>query len=326
MLPLFITIDTEYSSGLYARGLGVDMRRNFDSAIACRSAKGEAGIHYQMDVFDRHGLKAVFFVDPMPALVWGQEAVDIVVQPILKRGHDVQLHLHTEWLSFAKTNPVGSSTGQHLKHFSFDEQLTLLSYASERLVEAGAAFPTAFRAGNYGANEDSLSALSTLGIAYDSSFPPGIAKSDCDIDLSSDVHHPLHHGGLIELPIGAIQARKSAQRHAQITALSLAELRGAVSHSAAQNWPAFVIVSHSFEMFNRAKNLPNKIVMRRFEGFCAWLETQPNVRTTTFSDVARGAVDLAPSSSVDSNVALLPHNPLRTAYRIGEQLVGRVLY
>ena len=65
------------------------------TAASVLTPDGEVGIEYQMDVFDRHGLKAVFFVDPMPALVWGVEAISDVVGPIVARGHDVQLHLHS---------------------------------------------------------------------------------------------------------------------------------------------------------------------------------------------------------------------------------------
>lgn len=94
MLPVLITIDTEYSAGLYASGDAMDRAANFHRAIACRTKPGkaeqrEAGIFYQMDVFDRCGVKAVFFVDPMPALVWGQAAIDAIVQPIIERGHEV---------------------------------------------------------------------------------------------------------------------------------------------------------------------------------------------------------------------------------------------
>ena len=89
MTALYFTIDTEYSPGLTARG-GRDMRHeNFTRSIACTTADGPVGVGYQLDVFDRYGLKAVFFVDPMPALLWGVEAIADVIGPIVERGHDV---------------------------------------------------------------------------------------------------------------------------------------------------------------------------------------------------------------------------------------------
>jgi len=162
MLPVLITIDTEYSSSLYRKGPGRDRAFNFDRTIACRGSKGEVGIHYQMEVMSRHGIKGVFFVDPMPALVWGQEAVDAIVHPILQAGHEVQLHCHTEWLGFAKGDPFGPERGKNLKDFTLDTQSAILEYARDRLVEAGAQHPGIFRAGNYGANDDTLRALASI--------------------------------------------------------------------------------------------------------------------------------------------------------------------
>jgi hypothetical protein len=118
-----------------------------------------------MDVFERHGIKAVFFVDPMPALVWGTAAIEDVVGPIVVRGHDVQLHIHTEWLELAgDANPLGMRTGMNIKDFGVEEQCVLLDYARGVLIAAGAPGPVAFRAGNYGANDDTLRALAQLGI------------------------------------------------------------------------------------------------------------------------------------------------------------------
>jgi hypothetical protein len=140
MTAVYITIDTEYSSGIYAReGFGC-RQSNFDRSISAITPSGSVGIDYQMDVFDRYGLKAVFFVDPMPALVWGVDAIADIVGPIVERGHDVQLHLHTEWLEFAGAkSPVGDQSAQNIKQFTFDEQYALLDYAQSTLMAAGAA-------------------------------------------------------------------------------------------------------------------------------------------------------------------------------------------
>jgi hypothetical protein len=63
----------------------------------------------------------------MPALLWGVEAIADVIGPIVERGHDVQLHVHTEWLVLAGVdNPLGSRIGTNLKDFTFEEQCLLL--------------------------------------------------------------------------------------------------------------------------------------------------------------------------------------------------------
>ncbi len=317
MLPVLITIDTEYSAGLYARGLAADCTGNFDRAIACRSDKGDAGIFYQMDVFDRCGVKAVFFVDPMPALVWGQGAVDAVVQPIIERGHEVQLHCHTEWLSFANNLPLPGRTGLNIKEFTQGEQSVLLQWGIDRIMDAGAPRPTAFRAGNYGANDDTLRALAQLGLRWDSSFPAGLASSLCDISLPQGDCRPVRHCGMHEFPASAIASR-DGWRHAQVTALSFAEMRAAMIHAARAQWPGFCLVSHSFEMFNRETGRPNPLLCRRFEKLCEWLGSSTVAASAGFHDLD---VDLT-----SPDLALLPHNYMRTGVRMAQQFAANTVF
>lgn len=100
---VFISCETELSALLYQRGASA--RANYDASITGRTTAGDYGIGWQMDRLEAHGLKGAFFVDPMPAPVHGQQIVADIVGPILSRGHEVQLHIHTEWLDFATTNP-----------------------------------------------------------------------------------------------------------------------------------------------------------------------------------------------------------------------------
>gem|GEM_PF-5039987 len=71
MTRVYITIDTEYSSGLVKDLSEASRRENFARSISCNTPEGPVGITHKLDMFERHGIKAVFFVDPMPALVWG---------------------------------------------------------------------------------------------------------------------------------------------------------------------------------------------------------------------------------------------------------------
>lgn len=322
MLPVLITIDTEYSAGLYASGTATDRAVNFDRAIACRAKPGkagqrEAGIFYQMDVFDRCGLKAVFFVDPLPALVWGQAAIDAVVQPIIARGHEVQLHSHTEWLDFAENSPLPGRTGRNMTDFSQAEQHTLLEWGLDRIQQAGAPRPTAFRAGNYGANDDTLRALAQLGIEWDSSFAAGYADSDCDISLPQGHCQPVSHCGMKEFPISAITSH-NGQRHAQLAALSFEEIRAAITHAQQSKWPGFCIVSHSFELYNRDTQRPNTLLCRRFEEMCEWLGGSPDVFSAGFNDLN---VDLG-----GGKLPLLPFNYVRAGFRVAEQLAVNTVF
>jgi hypothetical protein len=318
---VYITIDTEYSAGFHANSKDICYRQNFLRSVRCATQTGDVGTEYQMDVLDRHGLKAVFFVDPMPALVWGVEAISEIVRPIVARGHDVQLHIHTEWLAFAgDANPVGDRTGRNIKDFSFDDQVTLLRYAADTLMAAGAPQPVAFRAGNYGANDDTLRALQEIGIAYDSSHCPGISGSECAISLSANDRTPVAHCGVTEIPIGSIAAMGGSMRHAQITALSAAEMTAAIRFTQKFGADRFTLVSHSFELLSRDRTRINHIVKRRFETLCAAIAAMSGVSAGTYSETP-------PSICGAQNVMpVLPHSLLRTGFRLGEQAVGNALY
>lgn len=316
---LYITIDTEYSFGLAKRMNGAGRADNLARNVMGVVPGGPRGIGYQMDVFDRHGLKAVFFVDPMPALIWGVEAIADIVEPIITRGHDVQLHLHSEWLDLAgAASPLPGRSGRNIRDFSFEDQCVLIDYARGVLIAAGAPAPVAFRAGNYGANDDTLRALAALGIGYDTSHCPGIAHSECGITLTSDDRMVRPHHGTIEVPISCIAAQGAGLRHFQLTALTAAELIAALRHGALYNEAQMTVVSHSFELLSRDRLRTNRILARRFERFCAGLATLPDVTTATYAD--------NPPPLTQANTPLLPHNMLRTLHRYGEQAMGNMLY
>lgn len=318
MVRFYLTIDTELSADHFRRYGRAGLEANFAIAIAGETRAGAYGIGYQMDVLDAHGMKGVFFVDPLPALVFGGDVIKRIVQPILDRGHDVQLHAHSEWLAFAERSPVGVRTGDNLRDFCLADQIGILGLARDLLVDAGAPAPVAFRAGNYGANDDTLRALAAIGIGYDSSATPGIAHSPCRISLGSDRLEPIAHMGVIEVPIGAI-GMASGRRHAQLTAISAGEILAALDHAARQGQHSFTLVSHGFELLSRQRGKANRVVVRRFERLCAGVARRDHVESATYAahpPLVCGA----------SAATVLPHGALRTGWRAAEQLLSNLLY
>jgi hypothetical protein len=322
MTSVFITIDTEYSSGLYTGPRLADRAENYARSIACITPQGPAGISHKLELLAQYGQKAVFFVDPMPALVWGVAAIEDIVGPIIAAGQDVQLHCHTEWVGLAgSASPVASGrTGDRIADFPLDEQYELLAFARDTLMAAGAPAPVAFRAGNYGANDDTLRALAQLGIAYDTSHSPALTDGACQISLGPEDRDPVLHHGVIEVPVGTIGTISGGQRHAQITALTLAEMLAAIRHARDCGRESFTLVSHSFELINRRKLAVNPIVRRRFTGLIRTLATMRGVKTATF---AHNPPRLPQTSAA---ARPLPASPARTGMRLAEQFVSNTLY
>jgi hypothetical protein len=100
--PVFLTIDTELMWRHHAEGL--DRAEFYTRSLE----PAGVGISYQLDMLRRHDLKACFFVDPMPALVFGLECTRRVVDAIIYAGNEFQLKLHTNWAG-AKSDDNGDS-------------------------------------------------------------------------------------------------------------------------------------------------------------------------------------------------------------------------
>lgn len=309
------TVDTELSLKLYQQGMNA--QDNFDSSIAGKCKDGEFGIFYQMDRLDQHGLKGVFFVDPMSALVYGPDVVARIVEPIVKRGHEVQLHIHTEWLEFARDHELAHLRGRNIADFSVEDQVRLLDQARTLLMNAGAPEPTAFRAGNFGANDDTLRALAALGIQYDSSFNPAFLSGECAIRLPVNTPPFSEHLGVGIIPVSVIEDRPGNIRAVQLCALSAWEMRDALSHAADDGWPCFTIVSHSFELLSRDRSQGNPIVIRRFNTMCQTIAQHGQLDSIGFEA-------LEPRRK--HKLTTLPANLVRTVLRYGEQAISRIRY
>lgn len=312
MTSVLVTVDTELSALLHKRGFSA--RANLESSIVGRCRAGDFGIGWQMDRLEAQGLKGVFFVDPMPALVHGEALIADIVGPIIARGHEVQLHIHTEWLEWVQNSPVGGRLGQNLRDFSPEDQATLLGLATDLIAHAGAPRPTAFRAGNYGADDNSLIALARLGLTWDSSVNAPYLGGSCRISASPDQIGAIKLHDMIELPIAGLHDRPQHIRPAQICALSAVEMRAALDHAARHRHPAFVIVTHSFEMLSRDRMRPNRAVMRRFDQLCRAIASHPGLNSAGFGDLDPAIID-----TTDTPMARLAPNIWRTGWRVIEQ-------
>lgn len=317
MTRAIISFDTELSAGLYQRG--ADARANFESSILGRCRDGDYGIHFQMDMLERFDLTGVFFVDPMPALVYGPAVVDMIVQPIVARGHEVQLHIHTEWLAFARFNPAGRLTGRNIGDFPLPKQKRLIALARDILVGAGAPAPRAFRAGNFGANDDTLRALAALGFRFDSSFNGAYRSHGCTISLDPGDVGMRHHLGVCEVPVGGVMDRADRFRPAQLCAMSEEEMRDALDHSAASGAIQFSAFSHSFELLSRDREVPNHLAIARMEALCRTVADDARIDSGGFA-----TLPAPPAHPI--RIAVAAPRPLRTLRRTIEQGVGHLAH
>ena len=319
MTQVLITVDTELSALLHQRGATADA--NLASSVTGQAGKSVVGIGWQMDCLDRHGLKAIFFVDPMPGLVFGPDIVRRMIEPILTRGHEVQLHMHTEWLEWARQSPVGDRRGANIGDFSQTDQIVLLDWSRDALEGAGAPRPIAFRAGNYGANDETLRALAMLGFVWDASYNAHYRNGPCRIGIGPDQIDPVQRLGVTEIPVAAIGDRPESIRPAQVCALSAQEMRQGLCHAAETGRPVYAIVTHSFEMLSRDRQRPNRSVMRRFEAMCAAIADHSGLETAGFTDL-----DPAIAQEEREQGTRLGPDRARTFSRMVQQALATWLY
>jgi peptidoglycan/xylan/chitin deacetylase (PgdA/CDA1 family) len=315
MTDVLITIDTELSESRHRRGM--TLSQNLAASIYGEVAAGSFGIGWQMDLLEAHGLRGVFFVDPSPALVFGEAFLSDVVGSIVSRGHEVQLHTHTEWLALIDAPADRRKDTRFIRDLPGGDQEKLIHYGATLLEKAGVAPPVAFRAGNFAASDETLSALGRLGIIWDSSFNAYHLGKACRIALPAETNGPVRHAGVIEVPVSGLNDRPGRFRPAQVCALSRWEMAAALNHAAEVGQPTFVVVSHGFEMLSRDRQRPNRSVIARFRHLCRLVESHPGLRSIGFRDLDATSLDNGHAAA-----PLLASNRWRTFQRHAAQAVA----
>lgn len=303
---VLLTVDTELRWDHHLNGAC------WQENLALSVDPAGVGVGYQLARLAAHGLRACFFVDPMPALLYGIEPIRRMVEPILAAGQEVQLHLHPSWADPA--DPVFELTGLD-RH----RQLELIRTARELLIEAGAPPPIAFRSGSYAADPATLEALAALGLSYDSSHNGSHHPDPSALPLDPRRIAPALLEGVVEVPVTQIEQSPGSLRHLQICAVSFDEMRAALLHAAAGGHPVVNIVGHSFELAARGGRRANPVLVRRFEKLCAFLAGErERLPTAFFTDLG----DLR----LDAEAHPLRSGALRTVARMAQQAWGNAVY
>jgi len=211
--------------------------------------------------------------------------------------------------------PGISDKRQHMRHFSRVEQAKLIGAGLGLLHRAGAVGVNAFRAGNFGANLDTLFAVRENGLDFDSSYNGALDTSD--IAPGQLLTQPQVIAGVTEYPVSLFRDRGPASvRPLNLTACSFKEITQVLTSALESNWDSVVIVSHNFELLNARKDRPDPIVVRRFRRLCRFLEEHADVFA------ARGFRELATPAERAQPEPLRSRRWL-TAGRFAEQLARR---
>lgn len=272
MIDVFITVDVE----IWCDGW-VDIDAKFPKAfqryIYGPTSRGNYGLPYQLCQLREHGLKGVFFVEPLFSTRFGLEPLSEILGLIGEATQEIQLHLHTEWVDESRQPLLDNISGkkQFLRYFSLQEQVALIGAGRALMESAGAPEVNAFRAGSFGFNSTTLQALAANRILFDSSYNASMFGRDSGVSPHALMVEPAEYDGVYEYPMTVFYSGGSL-RHTQLTACSYREMEGLLWQALESGRKSFVILSHSFELLNRAMNRPDDIVVTRFRQLCSFLD------------------------------------------------------
>jgi peptidoglycan/xylan/chitin deacetylase (PgdA/CDA1 family) len=273
MLDVFLTVDVEVWCDGWDN-IDAKFPGAFKRYIYGPTPKGDYGLPMQLRLLQEHGLSAVFFVEPLFATRFGSQPLAEILGLVRQPAHEIQLHLHTEWVDESTEPLLEGITGkrQFLRYFSLYEQTALIKAGAELIESAGGGSVNAFRAGSFGFNRETLKALSINGIAFDSSYNASLFGPDSGVSPKIPVVEPMECEGVYEYPMTVFQGGTGKLRHAQITACSSRELEGLLWQALESGRKAFVILSHNFELLNSSMDSPDEIVVARFRKLCSFLD------------------------------------------------------
>lgn len=273
MLDVFITVDVEiWCDGWH--DLDARFSGAFERYVHGPTASGPYGLPHLLAVLGDHGLAGNFFVEPLFSARFGAQPLAEIVGLIRQARQEIQLHLHTEWVDESLTPLLGEVRGkrQHLRHFSLDEQTDLIAIGMRLLAQAGVDTLTAFRAGSFGFNRDTLTALASNALFLDASYNAAMSGLGSGVLPGIPVVEPMHCDGVVECPMTVFSDGTGRLRHTQLGACSFPEIEGLLWRALRDRRQAFVLLLHNFELLNQARNSADRVVVQRFRHLCRFLD------------------------------------------------------
>lgn len=317
-MKFFITVDVEIWLG-GSENLNERFPDAFKRYIYGSSRTGDLGLPLKLQILNDHGLKGVFFVEPLFSARFGKEPLAEIVGLIRDAGQEVQMHLHTEWVD-VEGNPLSpgqSGSKQHLYMYSQGEQTKLLAKAKSLLAECGASDINAFRAGSFGMNDETMKALAENGIPFDSSYNHTYLSPNTHMANGQILVQPIQVDGVYEYPMTVFEDRPGHYRHLQLGACSFSEMKSVMRQASESGWNSLVLLSHNFELMNQRKAGVDPVVMRRFRKLAQFLEKHSDEITTAgFLGLKPECVDRQPlPPRVPTSAVMIRH---------GEQLWRKI--
>ena len=148
------------------------------------------GVPKICEVLEQYGASGEFFVDVYEADYYKEAKYRELCQRLVETGHGVQLHTHPGFQY--------DRGRRNMYEYSLAEQREILDDGIEYIQRWIDQTPVAHRAGMYGANNTTLTALSDTEISIDSSYFH--REGNCRLSVET-INDPVWTNGIYEVPV-----------------------------------------------------------------------------------------------------------------------------
>jgi hypothetical protein len=250
-----------------------------------------AGVSLINSIASQYKVAVEHFMDIYPYERYSEKKFQKLCDDILAGGHFLQLHTH----------PSGrfDHSRKYMHQYTLDEQRNIVGWGKQKIHQWTGYEVIAHRAGGYGANEQTLTALKENGIGLDSSFFFQNAvcriayphKNKCD-----------HYNGIFEIPVTVyecekqfVPVRKKIKYYAKLDfryGSSISDIVTVV-RSAPDN-TIITLFLHSFNFLNLRYNTRSKTyrkitvnnhLIANYEKLLSELSQIPSAKFTSFREV-----------------------------------------
>ena len=306
--------------------------------VLCQNKSGAFGVPLLAEELARHGMVGTFFVEVFQTLIFGRDDLQPAVDLLLEWGQDVQLHVHPTFRDYAEYMKTGRGQppssfpkgSDSMSAYNLAQQRSLLKEACDLFDQIVGQRPTAFRAGRWAANTNTLRALSMLGIELDSSYNRCYERDVSFRNEGLKANWPQKLHGVWELPLTVAAVKLPKPRGFKpldIGALSFPEMRRILDDAHSMGLPHVTAVMHSFTTVKPrdvaySEFRPDKIVIRRLRQLLDYL-----VATSDRFTVSPVLAPTTPLPPEPSGGELIPQLGFwRPAVRKAVQAVNRLYW
>lgn len=272
-MDVLITIDLEASS---YRGKPLPFSKMVYGEIDGNSY----GFQLIMDICERYGARATFFVDVFEHANVGELKLKTVCNEIINRGHSVELHTH----------PSRIWDKECMKDYSLDEQIEIIRKGKNLLKKWTGESPIAHRAGSFGADNNTIIALKRNGFKVDSSHFNSYPH--CNLNMSI-INQVSYHEGILQVPPTLFTALRigtyKSVRNFDIDACTLSELKYIIKKGKEHGLQTLTLLLHSFSFvkrnFDSTEFSADEKDIKRFIRLLEFLSKHTDVRFSTMKEI-----------------------------------------